>query len=260
MISFRDSNTPLFLKLKFSCPSIQECARCSLTLPEKKALLASKLPLPKCPFAQWIQFMDSISHISYPLGSMIEDLNLTADKSKVNRSTIFPCVYQYLGSLGLNDQEQELTATSKLTFPFEKIDSINYLENTIAPPPPTDFHSILRSEGIDTQSYKLFCDIWRTLKVSNMLQLMKIYAVLDVLYLNDCLAYYFDQIHKITGHYPSYYQTISSLALDAALRHSHDPVKTSTIQLEMLSEPIYKKFETMLIGKNIHSFIHSFIH
>ena len=229
-----------------------------MTLPEKKALLAGKHPLPTCPFAQWVIFMDSIAHVNYSLGSMIEDLNLTADISGVSRSTIFPCVYDYLSSLGLNDQEQELTATSKLTFPFEKIDSIDYLENTVTPPPPTDFHSVLKAEGIDTQTYQLFCDIWRTLRVANMLQLMKIYAVLDVLYLNDCLTYYFDQIHKITGHYPSYYLTISSLALDAALRHSRDPVKKTTIQLEMLSEPIYKKFDSMLIGKNTRSFIHRF--
>ena len=180
---------------------------------------------------------------------MVNDVSAAATQLNLARSRIFPGVYQYLASLGLNEEQQEVVSSAKIVFPFERISTISSLTTITTVPPREDFASLLRAEDtISIDLYDLFCRVWQILNADNMLTMFTVYVALDTLYLGDVLAFYFERIFNVTELYPLWYRTISGLALDSALLHSKDPVKkNSLLKLPLLSSGIYEKFKVKIV-------------
>ena len=126
--------------------------------------------------SQFVVLTDSLSIIGYPIARMVQDLQDTAKKLLIPTKTMFPSVYAFLESLGLNQQSQELIASTKLSFPFEKIKSFSYLKECTVIPPIEDFSSLLRdtTTGI-TSEYENFGKVWRALNAKNMLDMFHVY-------------------------------------------------------------------------------------
>ena len=129
------------------------------------------------PFSQqYVTLQDSISLIGFGLGRIIEDLKQTAIKTNTSQSTMFPSVYSFLESLGLDLASQSLVASKKISFPFEKINSFAYLRNCTSVPPLEHFSSLLRGDETgNLNEYTNFTEVWRALNAENMLDMFHIY-------------------------------------------------------------------------------------
>ena len=256
-VGLKDVNTPSFIKLRFSCNVISTCPRCSLSAEEKRHYKQLKLPLPFCPFSQYLLFQDSISMVPFGLGQIIDDLRDTAAALNIEKSKMFPSVYGYLKSLGLSDEAQEMVAHSKMSFPFEQISRFSSLLVT-TPPEKEAFSSLLKGKDPDLDKIHLnFVSVWQALGAKNMLDIFRAYVKLDSAFTADALHWYFERIQEVTGCYATHYRSISSLAMDSALKNSTDPIKKNdTVQLPMLSERIYDIFAKMLKGGLATVFAH----
>ena len=158
---------------------------------------------------------------------------------------MFSSVYSFLQSLHLSPEDQDCISQAKLKFPFEKISSIDFLVSTTEILPRTEFTSLLRAETeIGIEDYNLFCRVWNILKAENLLQMFRVYLILDTAYLCDSLSYYFENIYQTTNLHPIYFRTISALALSSCLLHCVNPIKPhSMLRLPLLSKEIYEKFQ-----------------
>ena len=195
--------------------------------------------------------------IPYGLGQIVDDLRDTATILNIEKSVMFPSVYGYLRSLGLDNEAQEMVAHCKLSFPFEQISQFSSLLVT-TPPAKEAFSSLLKGKDPDLDKiHSNFVSVWRALGAKNMLDVFRAYVKLDSAFLADGLHWYFEKIRGITGCYATHYRSISSLAMDSALKNSTDPVKRNeTVQLPMLSEKMYGVFAKMLKGGLATVFAH----
>ena len=135
-------------------------------------------------------------------------------KTRIAFNKISKSVYKYLEGLGFEEETIKLITTSKISMPFERIDSMSYLTDMTDPPPRSHFSSVLKSEEIiSIEKYQQFLEIWRRLNVTSLFQLFSLYLCLDSLYLGDSCQFYAEQIYNITGFHMTCFSTISGLAL-----------------------------------------------
>jgi hypothetical protein len=150
-----------------------------------------------------------------------------------------------------------LTALTALTFPFSSLQThlfssqnYEYLVTTVEPPPIQHFSSLLSNvKQIDDEKYQVFLETWKRLKILNLKELFEIYLILDVIFLNTALKYYFETMWQRTRLYPAFYLTISSYALSAAMLNSKDPKNGSKpLRLPFLDSQTHELFSQTLQG------------
>ena len=255
-ILFRDTETPLCIRFRFSCTKINSCTKCSLSSKEKEEYYKNFNEPLSCPFTREIVLLDSYAHVGYSLGAIVDDLNATAIKTNQPLKDIFATTYTYVTKRGYTDEQFEFLVRKKMIMPFQKMDSLNYMLQQTAIPPRDHFTGPLKPD-LDEDGYHNFVTIWRLLDIQNLYELVALYAGLDTAELLDAMVYYHDQIYKIIGLYPTHYQTISSLAASSFLRHNKDPVeKHSSLKLELLSEDLFQLFTECLRGGYSCTFAH----
>ena len=247
-ILFKDSETPLCVRLRFSCTKLNNCPKCSLSHKERTEYYQYNNEPLRCPFSREVLLLDSYAHVNYSLANMVEDLNKTATKTNTPLRNMFETTYNYMIRKGYTEENFNFVIKKKLIMPFHKMDSIDYLLNQKEIPPKEDFVCPLKPT-IEETDYSNFVKIWKMLNVSCLYEIVCLYAGLDTAELLDTIAYYFDEIYKTVGLYPAHFQTISSLAVASFLRHNKDPIqKHESLKLELLNEDLFEVFSTCLKG------------
>ena len=199
-----------------------------------------------------VEFRDSCKMLTFGLNQLVGDAVQISNRKSIDLSTIFPNTLEHLISQGYDKGTFQylLTQNAKMSMPFEVIESLSYLKQQTVPPPRSAFKNTLSNTlEISDDSYALFLQTWNKLNIRSLYQLFRLYLSLDVLYLGEAIAFYFQKLFSHTKLYPSHFQTISSLGLAATLLNSEDPNDPKErLKIPFLDESSYELFSEALIG------------
>ena len=112
-------------------------------------------------------------------------------------------------------------------FPYEYLDNLEKLKDTITPPQDA-FYSNLSGKGINKGCYEHVLNVWKNFNIKTLKDYLKLYNISDVLLLADIFENFRNICLKNYGLDPVYYYTAPGLAWDAML-------KMTKINLELLS-------------------------
>ena len=113
-------------------------------------------------------------------------------------------------------------------FPYEYLDNLEKLKDTITPP-QNAFYSNLSGNGINKGCYEHVLNVWKKFNIKTLKDYLKLYNISDVLLLADIFENFRNICLKNYGLDPVYYYTAPGLAWDAML-------KITKINLELLSD------------------------
>ena len=113
-------------------------------------------------------------------------------------------------------------------FPYEYLDNLEKLKDTI-PPPQDAFYSKLSGKGINESCYEHVLNVWKKFNIKTLKDYLKLYNISDVLLLADVFENFRDICLKNYGLDPVHYYTAPGLAWDAML-------KMTKINLDLLSD------------------------
>ena len=113
-------------------------------------------------------------------------------------------------------------------FPYEYLDNLEKLKDTITPPQDA-FYSNLSGKGINKSCYEHVLNVWKKFNIKTLKDYLKLYNISDVLLLADVFENFRDICLKNYGLDPVHYYTAPGLAWDAML-------KITKINLELLSD------------------------
>ena len=113
-------------------------------------------------------------------------------------------------------------------FPYEYLDNLEKLKDTITPPQDA-FYSKLSGKGINEGCYEHVLNVWKKFNIKTLKDYLKLYNISDVLLLADVFENFRDICLKNYGLDPVHYYTAPGLAWDAML-------KMTKINLELLSD------------------------
>ena len=113
-------------------------------------------------------------------------------------------------------------------FPYEYLDNLEKLKDTITPPQDA-FYSNLSGKGINKSCYEHVLNVWKKFNIKTLKDYLKLYNISDVLLLADVFENFRNLCIKNYGLDPVYYYTAPGLAWDAML-------KITKINLELLSD------------------------
>lgn len=117
----------------------------------------------------------------------------------------------------------------KGVYPYEYMDSIKRLSETILPPKET-FYLRLSGDGISDKDYEHMRNVWKQFGMKTLRDYHDLYNKSDVLLLGDVFDNFRDVCIETYGLDPAWYYTAPGLAWDAAL-------KITDVKLELLSDP-----------------------
>ena len=124
--------------------------------------------------------------------------------------------------------EQVKLLKQKGFFPYDYLDDIEKLKIK-KPPKQEAFYSKLTGQGINNVNYRHVLNVWKTCKMKNFKDYLKLYNITDVLLLADVFENFRDVCLKNYGLDPVYYYTAPGLAWDACL-------KITGVNLELLTD------------------------
>ena len=113
-------------------------------------------------------------------------------------------------------------------FPYEYLDNLEKLKDTITPPQDA-FYSNLSGKGINESCYEHVLNVWKKFNIKTLKDYLKLYNISDVLLLADVFENFRDICLKNYGLDAVHYYTAPGLAWDAML-------KITKINLELLSD------------------------
>ena len=113
-------------------------------------------------------------------------------------------------------------------FPYEYLDNLEKLKDTITPPQDA-FYSNLSGKGINKGCYEHVLNVWKKFNIKTLKDYLKLYNISDVLLLADIFENFRNICLKNYGLDPVHYYTAPGLAWDAML-------KMTKINLELLSD------------------------
>ena len=113
-------------------------------------------------------------------------------------------------------------------FPYEYLDNLEKLKDTITPPQDA-FYSNLSGKGINKGCYEHVLNVWKKFNIKTLKDYLKLYNISDVLLLADIFENFRNICLKNYGLDPVHYYTAPGLAWDAML-------KITKINLELLSD------------------------
>jgi hypothetical protein len=251
-VLFHSQTEVISISVMLQCDRVATCDRCSLSKTDEKQMRDSHQNVPRCPMSKRIEFRDSCKMLTFSLNQLVSDAVQISNRKSIDLSAIFPNTLDHLISQGYDEDTFKylLTQNAKMQMPFEVIDSLSYLQRQTIPPPRSAFKNTLSNTlEIPEDSYALFLQTWNKLKISSLYQLFRLYLALDVIYLGEVLAFYFQTLFSHTKLYPSHFQTISSLGLAATLLNSPDPDNPKErLKIPFLDESSYELFCEALIG------------
>ena len=245
---FKSANEIVGITFQFNCPF--EACFCSISQVERERNKILGIPTGSCPFQRSYKIIDSCLFTSSSLSAMVDDLHSSNAKRNIPTSVGFPICYSYAQNNGYTENMFRLLTGNKLFFPYEMMTSWREMESVTTPPPPKAFASILRdSEGLTSSEHDIFCQVWQSFNIDSLASLLILYNIADILHLADTTCFLFQRLHHITSIHPSYCNTISSLAIQAALLNSHEPRNNSKkLFLEFMNEETYQIFTEGLKG------------
>ena len=243
-ILFKTQNAPITLRFRFTCPNESCICRINAFDRTKYGLKGS------CIYRRDIRFIDSCLFIRSSLSNMISDLHIAGKKEKLPIESTFRATYEYSLKMGYSHEQFVVLTGPSLDIPYEFCTDYAKLENTIHPPPPAAFQSLLTNKQcLDDDQYANFIRVWHLFGIENLLQLYQIYASVDVTSMADAIIFFFNKLHLICGLYPSHFVTLSGLALDSMLANCTSPANShKSIFIPFLSERVYNLFKKGLIG------------
>ena len=247
-IVFKSENEPISITFKFKCP-FRRCV-CAIPRRVREQTRIDGIKAESCPFQRRVRFLDSCLITQSSLSGMIEDLHRVAASTDLSTKDAFPHTYRYAMTQGFSEEQFLAIARGKFHMPYEICSSAAVMRDIKRPPTPDRFASVLRgTTGLTAMQMQEFNEIWRVLDIQNLFELQKYYVACDTNHLADTLTYHLNELHRITGLWPSHFITLASQALSSALYNCNDPQNPAQkIFLPFLSSEIYQKFEQALIG------------
>lgn len=247
-IVFKSENEPISITFKFKCP-FRQCV-CAIPRRVREQTRVDGIKADACPFQRRVRFLDSCLITQSSLSAMIEDLHRVAASTNLSTKDAFPHTYRYAQTQGFSKEQFLAIARGKFHMPYEICSSAAVMRGITSPPAPEQFASVLRGTtkltGIQMREFN---EIWRILDIQDLFDLQRIYVACDTSHLADTLVYYLNELHRITGLWPSHFMTLASQALSSALYNCNSPESPEQkVFLPFLSSEIYEKFEQALIG------------
>jgi hypothetical protein len=133
----------------------------------------------------------------------------------------------------------------KQYYPYSYINNFNKLyEEKI--PTKDDLYDVLTKTTLTVKEYKECLDIYNTYKFKSFMDYHKLYLLLDVSLLSDCLCAFRKNIHELHGLDMCQYLSLASLTWDCCLKNIYDENK---FVIELLSDvDMMEMFEKMKRG------------
>ncbi|KYN30743.1 hypothetical protein ALC56_14987 [Trachymyrmex septentrionalis] len=133
---------------------------------------------------------------------------LDRDKLKIIRSK-FPT---------LSDEEFELL-TRKGVFPYEYVDCVEKLRDTLLPPRES-FYSSLTGDTVSESDYAHAANVWQRFSIRTLGEYSDLYLKTDVLLLADIFENFRESCVASYGLDPAHYYTLPGFTWDAMLKHT----------------------------------------
>ena len=109
---------------------------------------------------------------------MIKDMHIMRNKTGQPLEETFRRTHMYMTQEGYDAEAFHLVTSSKLDFPYERVTSWTDMRQR-GIPSPEDFRSSLRgTEGLNSQEYAIFCEIWHKLRFRHQADLLRVYNIL----------------------------------------------------------------------------------
>ena len=165
---------------------------------------------------------------------------------------VFKNTYSFAKELGLTHNDCIKYCSAKIWMPFELLRSIDYMKSIVNIPDRHLFQNRLSNSGQipSEEQHKRFSWLWNTFGCENLLDAIAAYVACDTLYLSDLVIFQYSKIHRLLSLWPSWYLTISQLALQGALLNAKNPLNKQTpLQIPVLKKEISQSFDAALIGK-----------
>ena len=248
-VCFKSLQEVIAVQWFFTCVFAPNCP-CSMDtqqIREEKRLKGLKQGT--CPFQRGLKILDIIKFIPNSLEKMIMDLHESRDVTGKTLEETFPRTYLHTQLTNLPFSTFELMVKSKWHFPYEAVNTRDwdYLRN-ITTFKPEDFQSTLRqSNGLTNDEFQEFQLLTGSLGVTSLAELIRQYNISDCLLGSDTVAYFFNHLHRVCGIFPTFVNTVASLAIRSFLLASHDPEHPQEqLFMPFLNEECYESFSKAL--------------
>ncbi|XP_018406268.1 PREDICTED: uncharacterized protein LOC108782483 [Cyphomyrmex costatus] len=153
-----------------------------------------------------LRFIDSYKFLSAGLDKLASYLD--KDKLKIVRSEFS----------ALSDEDFDLL-THKGVFPYEYVDNVERLNDTLLPPRES-FHSSLTGDTVSESDYAHAENVWQRFSVRTLGEYSDLYLKTDVLLLADVFENFRDSCVASYGLDPAHYYTLPGFTWDAMLKHT----------------------------------------
>ena len=247
---FRSINEIYGFQIQFECWYGKDCV-CRIGKDKRNDMRLRGEYTPTCPFERRCVFKDVLLFTNTSLQGMIDDLHLVREKEGMSLKQTFPNCYKYCKRWGYDEQSIATILSCKMHMPYELLSSFQLAESITEPPEARSFKSILRNNhiGLSPDQHREFVTTWNVLKVQNMGQLLKIYNILDTLFLADAGNFYFSKLHEVTKLWCTHTFTISSFSVFSSLYNSKSPEnRKKRLFLPFMNSKIYSYFQKELTG------------
>ena len=152
-------------------------------------------------------FKDSFQLLSGSLSELADDLALSDNEFRLLKQAKL-----------VNTQEQFTLLFKKAVYPYEWVDSVKQLQNTLEFPAHECFYSSLTGKNISLNDYNTGKELYFKLKCKNMLEYTELYCKLDTLLLAEVVFSYREFIWDEFNLAIENYLSTPQIALDACLK------------------------------------------
>ena len=175
-VLMKNANTPISIDFQFQCP-LQTCNACHLDKEQEKSMRKENKPLPVCVYARTVSFRDSYSIVPHSLDTLVKDLHSVSRKTGKPLRCLFKNTYTFAKNANFTDEQFQAWVQSKLVMPFNLLTDIDKIKSYTSPPPKHEFLNLLSNSNtpITDSDYSVFVNIWETLEIRSLLDLLWIY-------------------------------------------------------------------------------------
>ncbi|KYN36507.1 hypothetical protein ALC56_09142, partial [Trachymyrmex septentrionalis] len=153
-----------------------------------------------------LRFIDSFKFLNTSLDKLASYLD--RDKLKIIRSKFS----------ALSDDEFKLL-TRKGVFPYEYVDCVEKLRDTLLPPRES-FYSSLTGDTVSESDYAHAANVWQRFSIRTLGEYSDLYLKTDVLLLADIFENFRESCVASYGLDPAHYYTLPGFTWDAMLKHT----------------------------------------
>ena len=167
-------------------------------------------PLPICIYARTVSFRDTYSIVPHSLDALVKDLHSVSKNTGQPLTSLFHNTYTFAKNANFTDHQFHVWVQSKLVMPFNLLTNIDKIKSYTSPPPKHEFLNLLSNSNtpITDSDYDVFVNVWETLKIQSLLDLLWIYLQGKIYRGSELPLYVRPYLTVDTSVHPSIYPSI----------------------------------------------------